>query len=78
MLYQRHAAGWTQFTGEVIGTSWSYYNTPEQNLAAKYPRLSDMTIDGSSGNNSQVAQRGHTVRLSHRQANPRNRLHQDI
>lgn len=55
MLYQRHAAGWTQFTGEVIGTSWSYYNTPEQNLAAKYPRLSDMAIDGSSGNNSQVS-----------------------
>lgn len=52
MMYQRHAAGWTQFTGEVIGTSWSYYNTPEQNLAAKYPRLSDMAIDG--GNNKQT------------------------
>lgn len=52
MMYQRHAAGWTQFTGEVIGTSWSHYNTPEQNLAAKYPRLSDMAIDG--GNNSQT------------------------
>ncbi len=49
MLYQRHAAGWTQFTGEVIGTSWSYYNTPEQNLNALYPRLSDTAIDG--GNN---------------------------
>lgn len=53
MMYQRHAAGWTQFTGEVIGTSWSYYNTPEQNLAAKYPRLSDTAIDGST--NSQVS-----------------------
>lgn len=53
MMYQRHAAGWTQFTGEVIGTSWSYYNTPEQNLAAKYPRLSDMAVE-SNGNNTQT------------------------
>lgn len=41
MLYQRHAAGWIQFTGEMIGTCWSADNTTEQNLAAKYPRLTD-------------------------------------
>ena len=54
MLYQRHAAGWWQFTGEVVGTSWSPYNTPEQNLAARYPRLSDNAVDGS-GNNVQTS-----------------------
>ena len=53
MLYQRHAAGWVQFTGEAIGTAWSMYNTPEQNLNALYPRLSESAI--TSGNNSQTS-----------------------
>lgn len=53
MLYQRHAAGWNQFTGEIIGTSWSAYNTPEENLKAKYPRLSESAIDG--GNNTKTS-----------------------
>lgn len=52
MLYQRHANGWYQFTGEIIGTSWSHYNTEEQNLAAKYPRISGTAVDG--GNNVQT------------------------
>lgn len=54
MLYQRHATDWFQFTGEVVGTSWSAYNTPEQNLAAKYPRLSNTSID-SHGNSLETS-----------------------
>ena len=29
MMYQRHAAGWTQFTGEVIGTSPHPHGAPQ-------------------------------------------------
>lgn len=54
MLYLRHATNWMQFTGEVVGTSWSMYNTPEQNAAAKYPRLSETSID-STGNSKETS-----------------------
>lgn len=33
-------ANWGNMPAILDGTSWSKYNTPEQNLAAKYPRLS--------------------------------------
>jgi len=32
---------WGNFPKILDGTSWSYYNTAEQNLAAKYPRFSE-------------------------------------
>ena len=33
---------------EVVGKYWSNYNTPEQNLKAKYPRLTNTTAEGNN------------------------------
>lgn len=41
-------SAWTNAPKIIDGNYWSVYNTPEQNLAAKYPRLSNTSAENNN------------------------------
>jgi len=51
-LMKPFQSAWTNPSGIIDGNYWSVYNTPEENLKAKYPRLSNV---GAENNNYETS-----------------------